>query len=616
MRVRTAVLAAVTAAIGGASVATAVAQTVPAQIVPAKRPAATADAKWPDGLIAFALPYSPYLFDLVVHAGRSVAEITYGTRRYDPVTRSLVVTDLEIRRAAFQASIGQLRVSVDEAVYENVAVDTRALPLDPATRAVLRKLDRETVTGDVAVTGRMDAAAADYDLSASLGIDGAGTLEITAELEGFHILAPIEGFDGIDADATPKLAGRLRSARIAFADAGLASALYEVLGGQQGMTAEQARGTASMMAGIGVTALFSELPGGRSPRLQEMARSWSATIQSFLIQPDRLEVSLDPASPLDLARLTRGTVGAEDILALNPTVVAGRSRRVALVDPTTIALAPDGPIEAVLPAAEALIEGRGVPQDIARGVTLVLPTARSDNRAAIGLLARALALDPGVAIAQDQLRGAYAALLLAKADKLSVADGSLDALRRRLSPEELAAAEDEALQRWRRTKIGESQRQIEIGAFEARDWPTIRRLAFAYYEGATMPRNLMRAYGWASIAAAGGDRLAAGLRDDLTAAVSEGRMVLPMERARKATDDLWQLIVSDAPSGGRGADAGAAPPEATPQTSPRAQQIPGASRSETGASDGSPRLPADAAARDTPEASDGPGPTETPGPAD
>ncbi|WP_206453770.1 hypothetical protein [Aurantimonas marina] len=568
MGVKIAALAVAMAATGVTSVQTAVAQTVAAQIVPAQRPAARADAKWPDGLLAFALPYSPYLFDLVVYAGRSVAEITYGTRRYDPVMRSLVVTDLEIRRDALQASIGQIRVSADEAVYENVAVDTRALPLDPTTRAVLRKLDREILTGDVALSGRMDAAAADYDLSASLRIEGAGTLEITAELEGFHILAPLEGFDDAAAGGSPKLAGRLRSARIAFADAGLASVLYEVFGGQQGMTAEQARGTASMMAGIGVTALFSELPGGASPRLREMARGWSATIQSFLIQPDRLEVSFYPASPLELTRLTQGVIGAEDILALNPAVVAGASQTTALVDPATITLAPDGPIEAVLPAAEALIEGRGVPQDIARGVTLLLPAAGSDNRAAIGLLARALALDPGVVIAQEQLRGAYVAVLLARADRLTGENVGIDALRRRLSPDELAVAEDEALQRWRRTKIGESQRQIEIGAFEAHDWPTIRRLAFAYYEGATMPRNLMRAYGWASIAAAGGDRLAAGLRDNLTAAVSEGRIVLPMERARKATDDLWRLIVSKPSADASDADTkqpdGKAPAAASP----------------------------------------------------
>jgi len=69
-----------------------------------------------------------------------------------------------------------------------------------------------------------------------------------------------------------------------------------------------------------------------------------------------------------------------------------------------------------------------------------------------------------------------------------------------------------------------------------------------------MPRNVMRAYGWASIAAGGGDAIAAGFRDDLTEAVSSGRLVLPLDKAREATNDLWRVLIS-AP--GEGAPPGA-----------------------------------------------------------
>ena len=79
----------------------------------------------------------------------------------------------------------------------------------------------------------------------------------------------------------------------------------------------------------------------------------------------------------------------------------------------------------------------------------------------------------------------------------------------------MAAAEDDAQLRWRRTPAGEARHAAEVAAFGQRDWAAIRRLAFGYYEGIETPRNGMRAYGWATIAAAGGDRIAAGLRDDL-----------------------------------------------------------------------------------------------------
>ncbi|MDX1730168.1 MAG: hypothetical protein R3184_03420, partial [Aurantimonas coralicida] len=107
-------------------------------------------------LFEFVLPYSPYLFDLALYAGRGVAEITYDARRYDDVTQALIVTGLKIRRDDFTAEIGQMRLSAEQAVYESVAVDTRALPLDPPVRAVLKQLDREVLTGDIVVAGRTD----------------------------------------------------------------------------------------------------------------------------------------------------------------------------------------------------------------------------------------------------------------------------------------------------------------------------------------------------------------------------------------------------------------------------------------------------------------------------
>ncbi|MCD1645013.1 hypothetical protein [Aurantimonas coralicida] len=514
-------------------------------------------------LFEFALPYSPYLFDLALYAGRGVAEITYDARRYDDVTQALIVTGLKIRRDDFTAEIGQMRLSAEQAVYESVAVDTRALPLDPPVRAVLQQLDREVLTGDIVVAGRTDVAAADYDLQASVAIDGVGTLDLSADLRGFHILLPLDEFEGGAGSDDPVLAGRLQSAEASFADAGLVEALYHVVGAMQGMTADQARGTAGMMAGIGVAAVFADMPGAPDPRLQAMAREWSASVQAFLAKPDRLSLRLQPAAPFDLARLTGDApVGAAEIVALAPSVAAGPAPAIALLDPDTLVSGPDADLAAVLTTADALIAGRGVPQDIVRAVTILLPAVEKDNRAAIGLLARALALNPRVAIPQDGLRGAYVALLLARADGIAIADDSLAAVQGRLSPEEVAAAEDDAQLRWRRTPAGEARHAAEVAAFGQRDWAAIRRLAFGYYEGIETPRNGMRAYGWATIAAAGGDRIAASLRDDLVAAVNSGRFILPMERAKAATADLWKLLIAEAPDAA-GDEAAADSGEAT-----------------------------------------------------
>lgn len=492
-------------------------------------------------LAALALPYSPYMFDLAVYAVRNVAEVTYGARRYDPVTRSLIVTGLTVTRGEFAARIGQLRVSSEGAVLDDVAVDTRALPLNPIVRAVLQRLDRQILSGSVSLASTADPATADYAFDAEIRIDGAGTLNVDADIGGFHILMPLSE-SGPASDV--EIVGRLRSAEAAFSDAGLVAALYEVMGEREGLDPAQAQASVMMMSGIGITSGLAALPGGDRPALDERAQTITRAVQAFIASPDRLTVSLEPSTPFDLRRLSDGMDGSE-ILDLSPTAVAGETPKLALVDPKALEVDTSSPVGTVLPAAKALIEGVGLPQDLTRGVALVLPAATEGNRVAIVLLARAIGLDPGVEIAQDRLRGAYVALLLAKADGLLANDDGLDALRSRLSPEEVVAGEDEALKRWQTTATGSDQHRIEREAFRNRDWRTIRRLAFAYYDGTSMPRNGMRAYGWASIAAAGGDRIAAELRDDLTAAVSEGRLVLPIERARDATTRLWSTIIDE-----------------------------------------------------------------------
>jgi len=428
------------------------------------------------------LPYSPYVFDAAVALGRSFAEITYGSRRYDPITRTLVVTGLKIRRDGFQMRVGQARIGAEEAIYDDVAVDTRALPLDPTTREVLKRLGREILTGDVAVNVRMDAAAANYQAEVAVRIEGAGRLELSADLLGFHVLVPLQDLGG--KNAPPEFAGSLRSASARFTDAGLASALYDVLGRNQGLSGAQARATASMMAGIGIAAMFDEMPGNDRPQLQQRAREWSAAVQAFLTNPDQIALALTPAQPFDLSRISAGEpIDARTVLALNPSLTTGSAPKLALRDPASLDAAPDAPLDKVLAAAEMLVDGRGVPQDIGRAVVLLIPAAQADNRAAIALLARALALDPRIELPQDSIAGVYAALILAKADGLAASDESLAALRGRLSPVEVAAAEDEAAGRWKETPVGTAQRQGEVRAFQAHDWPAVRRLAFAYYEG-------------------------------------------------------------------------------------------------------------------------------------
>ncbi|MCQ0987777.1 hypothetical protein [Jiella marina] len=547
------------------------------------------------GVSELILPYSPYVFDLAVASARSVAEITYRGRRFDPVTRALVVTGLEVRRGPVHFRIGQMRVGAERTILDDVVIDTRRVPLEPEVRQVLQRLDREIVNGDVAIGIDANGPAADYVIQATANLEGIGALDLDADLRGFHILVPIDEFDEGMRDEPfarrrgdePEVVGRIASASLGFTDAGLTSALYEVLGGAQGLSPEAARNTASALAGIAVASIFKDMPGGSTPELNEAARRWSAGIQAFLREPGRIAVSLRPAEPFDIARLTDGIVEAADIVALNPSVVEGVPAGVRLLDPGVLMPKPDAPLSQLLAIADTLIAGRGTPQNVERAVALVMPAAIDGNRAAVGLLAKAIAIDPHVSVPQDRLRAAYVALDLATAEGLPNAAESRLAIGRRLSPSEIVGAEDEAVAIWRKTPIGTQQRQAEVEAFRNRDWKVIRRLAYAYYEGVDMPRNIMRAYGWASIAAAGGDQIAAAFRDELTRAAGSGRLVLPLDRAREATNDLWAIIVEEGPD--RGTGSSEAPAEAEPAEGNAATDAPDAAAA--GPAAGVPPIP-------------------------
>ncbi|ORE98296.1 hypothetical protein [Aurantimonas sp. 22II-16-19i] len=522
------------------------------------------------GLSGLILPYTPYLFDFAVTSLRSLAAITYDGRRYDPITRSLVVTGLEVGRDKVNFRIGQMRVGADQLILDDVAVDTRPLPLDPTVREVLTTLDRQTVTGNVTVGLVLDAPRADYQVQASARLDGIGAFDLDADLRGFHLLAPLDDIGGGPAAGgdRPEIRGRLASGDLAFVDMGLVPALYDVLGREQGLSPDAAAAAAALIAGAGTAGLVDKLPGGATPQLRQRAQGWSAAVQAFLRAPDRLFVALRPAEPFDLARLTDGAVDARDVEDLAPEIVNGPATRQPLLTSQQLELAPDAPLEDVLALADVLLKGRGTPQDAGRALGLIMPAAMEGNRAAVALLARAIAIDPYVPIAQERLAPTYVALDLALAEGLPGAGESLAAIGRRLSPAEIVGAEDEAVATWRETPVGQRQRAAEIEAFRSRDWATIRRLAYAYYEGSQTPRNIMRAYGWAAIAAAGGDRVAAKLRDELTRAAGSGKLVLPLERARQATDDLWARILGDegAAAAGENGPAGAAGGDSGPGT--------------------------------------------------
>jgi TPR repeat protein len=508
-------------------------------------------------LSQWVLPYAPYIFDIVVTFARSVAVITYQSRGYDPVTRDFVVRGLSIGREGVDVAIDRIRINAATQLYEGIAIDTRAIPMEAAARDTLKKLDAEIIRGDVVSSVVADIASASYDIDVKARFENIGALGLAAKVEGFHVLLPLDevaaeleppGTDGAmpaepdAASEAPVLAGRLQSASLTYDDAGLTEIGFQIAAEAQQMTAGQLQGAIATMLVPMIASLFQDMPGGASPELMQRAVGWSGALQAYLADPQHIEIRFSPEEPFDLAQLKPGVALDETmILALNPEVSAEASEVTALVDPRSgAAIGADD-----LSLAERLVEGLGIPQDVKRGVALALSDIAAGQPEAAAIVVRGIVLDPDSAVTADTAASSYVLLLLAQARGTAVPEAILGAVRARLTPEQVAAQEKLALAQWRESD-GEGQEGRESAAIEARDWGALRDLAFDYYEGAGVPRNVTRAFTFASVAAAGGDRIATTLRDDLLAGLRDKRLAFAPDVARADAAAIWQTIVTAA----------------------------------------------------------------------
>ena len=507
------------------------------------------------------LPYGPMIFDVVVTFARSVAVITYQSRAYDPVTRDFVVSGLKIGRAGVDVGIDRIRINAATQLYEGIAIDTRAIPMDDEARATLKKLDAEIIRGDVVSSVLADVPSATYDIDVKANFQNIGALSLAAKVEGLHILVPLdevaaelqsepltdgempaEPVEPTPTSDAPVVVGKLVSASIGYDDAGLTKVGFSLAAAAQNLSANELQGVVATMLTPMVSSLFQEMPGGASPALMERAVGWSGALQAYLAKPEHIEISFAPEEPFDLAQLKPGAQFDEAmILALNPSVSAEVAERTALIDPASgAAIGADD-----MPLAQRLVEGVGIPQDVKRGVALALADIAAGKPESAAIVVRGIVLDPDSAVTADSAASSYVLLLIAKARGEAVPEEILAAVRAQLTPDQIAAQENAASEQWA-AGDGAGRQAAEAEAISARDWAGLRNLAFDYYEGSGVPRNVTRAFTFASLAAAGGDRVAVTLRDDLLSGLRAKRLAFSPDAARADAATIWQGIVTAA----------------------------------------------------------------------
>lgn len=495
--------------------------------------AAELDLRPDSPIVRYFLPYAPFAFDLAVQAGRGFGEITYGERHYDPITESFVVSDFHIRRDAFDMTLRRLRLGQSTLSLEGIAVDTRGLPLDPPMRDALKQLDSETVTGTLALSVVRDDARSAFATNMALDLDNIGALSVQAEIDNFHLLVPlgeiVEGSETLSND--PKLSGSLNSARIAYADHGLINVVSAIAAQGQGVTPGQLREGIAVMPTMSVDQWLATLPGGATPALREKALGWARTLEGFIRKPDSIALTLYPEEPVALARLQTGVVDEALLNDLNPSLSTGE-------DVLAVASAADD--STPVGAAAALAVGDSVPQNRDAAAKTLLSLASSGDEEAVLTLASLFGAGTPPAFETSDLALLYQYLIVGKALGASVSEASLTALVKVIPATNLRGAEIAAGAFFRdKTEAGKERPALTAETITGYSASGLRILAFDFYEGIDVPRDLTEAYAVALVAAAAGDPQAPSLRDSLGAAAQDKRIVVSMDEARARAAALW-----------------------------------------------------------------------------
>lgn len=446
---------------------------------------------------------------------RSFVDLTYDTLAVEPGTNDMVITGLKLYPVLDWDENGECEITIDRAVAADITsfetlqslieVSGLHVPiacLDPMQGGMVASFGYpDGLTAErmsIETSYDLPTSAADVVIQASFA--GVGDVALTANFDYLWFRFPTDGGD-------PEPAALLGAAELAIENGGIWEKLEPMIGAQMGDL-----NAVPQMAGMMIAQSLGDPASGGQPGPEVVAFSENVTAEltRFLADKDRIVVTAAPERGVWLGPDSFGSP-ADAIAQLQPVVSAVPMAQRAMIGPEELTAALSGGAglddDGRLRVGRALLTGIGAPRVPAEGAALLEPLAEGWNAEAAGLLADA-ALDAG----EDQR--AYAMALRAMAGGEAGAAAIADELETRLPLADVLVEQDTQGNAWPGASdlVAESNAAIAAGDLNA-----IRKLAYRAAAGQGMPRNVKAAYFWASLAAAGGDRGAGGLRDRMDA---------------------------------------------------------------------------------------------------
>lgn len=372
--------------------------------------------------------------------------------------------------------------------------------LPPEPRAMAQSIGYERVRAEaVAIHYDFDVGSSALNVTMNAALENAAEIEAAASFAYFWFTTDEYGEPG-------EPIADLAFAEIALTDTGLLERAGPMLGAMIG----DINAAPAMIEG-GVLGAMSDFTGGQvTPEQTAFAADLRAAAEKFVAGEGKLVVALNPAEPVRVGpELMFDPAGA--FATLSPQASSAVAATRALVGPQVLAAALSGggglSDEDRLAAGVALTSGVGAPYAPAQGRDVLGPLIEAWHPGAAIAAAESLANTPTGA------EEAYRYALVAAAGGAPGAISMAERLEGRLSLAAIASAQSDLSDMW--PGAGDAD-AAAIGAVQAGDLSALRAMARDAADGRGRPRDLADAYLMATLAAAGGDRGAAALRERLT----------------------------------------------------------------------------------------------------
>lgn len=473
---------------------------------------------------------------LIGHYGllvtRSFVDLTYDAMTVQPGTNDRVVTGLKLYPELPWDVEGACQITADRIAAGDVAsfetlqstldisgVRVPAACFDPGVAGMMAAFGYDGLTADaMSVEIAYDLPRAAADVTVHVSVTDAADLSLAASFDYLWLRFPMDG-----PDDEPQPVAYLGEAELVIENNGLWEALEPTLADQLGDVAALPQTAEALLADM-----LSE--GGTralSPGETEFVRNLSTELARFIAEKNRLVLTVAPERAILLDEDAFASP-AEAIAALQPGVsaVPVSFRRMIVPDELNAALNGGAGLDddARLRIGEALITGIGAPRSVAAGAALLQPLADQWNARAALLIAQARAQ-------QGAAGEGYPLVLRALAGGETAAIALADELETEVPVAAMLAAQTATSEAW----PGGGDAETRFRAMtDAGDIAGLRRMAQAAAIGKGMPRDYEIAYFLASLAAAGGDRSAARLRDGFD--------------RRFGDDPAWRKAAADAAS--------------------------------------------------------------------